>query len=396
MSRSRRRGSFIRHRRSSRRMHPGVSAGRRSHCGSRSSTAAIMSATVAPGNGGAPVSISNSTHPNAHTSARRSTTAPRACSGLMYAAVPRISPVLVAGWLSVGDSQVGASLPAPPSPPPERGARPPSTWSVSLARPKSSSLTPPSGRTLTLAGLRSRWTTPFSCAASSASAIWRAIASASSSGSPPRSGSAPRRSLGAEPDGGRGTPEACPRAWWIRSASVGPSTSSSTSACTPPLSSRLWMAAMFGWLSEATTCASRWKRATRSGSLVNRSGRILSATSRCSLASRARYTSPMPPAPRLPITSYDPSRAPAFSSIRSHRPRGAGAASTAGLHCFSGAHLKKNSKPFIHSRGARGRPRRRPRRRDRPFRAVRHSQRAWSRGEPVSSAAAPVAGHSER
>ena len=43
-------------------------------------------------------------------------------------------------------------------------------------------LHPPSGDTFTFAGLRSRWTIPFSCAASSASAICRAIDSASSSG----------------------------------------------------------------------------------------------------------------------------------------------------------------------------------------------------------------------
>ena len=54
-----------------------------------------------------------------------------------------------------------------------------------------------------LAGFRSRWTIPFSCAASSASAICRAMASASAIGSGPRSS---------------------------RSASVGPSTSSRTSA----------------------------------------------------------------------------------------------------------------------------------------------------------------------
>ena len=29
------------------------------------------------------------------------------------------------------------------------------------------------------------------------------------------------------------------------------------------------MRAMFGWLSDARTCASRWKRASRSGSLAN-------------------------------------------------------------------------------------------------------------------------------
>ena len=40
----------------------------------------------------APVSISNTTHPNAQMSVRLSTGFPRACSGLMYAAVPRITP----------------------------------------------------------------------------------------------------------------------------------------------------------------------------------------------------------------------------------------------------------------------------------------------------------------
>ena len=59
----------------------------------------------------------------------------------------------------------------------------------------------PPGPTLMLAGLRSRWMIPFSCAASSASAICRAIASASGRGVPP-----PLK----------------------RSASVGPSTSSRT------------------------------------------------------------------------------------------------------------------------------------------------------------------------
>ena len=40
------------------------------------------------------------------------------------------------------------------------------------------------------------------------------------------------------------------------------------------------------------------KRASRSESSANASGRILRATSRFSFVSRARYTSPMPPAPR--------------------------------------------------------------------------------------------------
>ena len=55
--------------------------------------------------------------------------------------------------------------------------------SIALARPKSRTLTLPSGVSLTFPGLRSRWTIPFSCAASSASAICRATARASSRGS---------------------------------------------------------------------------------------------------------------------------------------------------------------------------------------------------------------------
>src|SRR5262245_35189236 len=52
--------------------------------------------------------------------------------------------------------------------------------------------------------------------------------------------------------------------------------------------SKLWMAAMLGWLSDARTSASRWKRLTRSASRKNSSGRILMATSRFSFKSRAR------------------------------------------------------------------------------------------------------------
>jgi len=56
--------------------------------------------------------------------------------------------------------------------------------SIALANPKSSTLTFSSGVIFTFAGLRSRWTTAFSCAASSASVIWRAMARAASTGSP--------------------------------------------------------------------------------------------------------------------------------------------------------------------------------------------------------------------
>src|SRR5687768_13647744 len=68
-------------------------------------------------------------------SARLSTGFPLACSGLMYAAVPRMTPIpVIAGLVIVGDCVRCASpvLPTPPA-------------SVSFARPKSSTFTVPSG-----------------------------------------------------------------------------------------------------------------------------------------------------------------------------------------------------------------------------------------------------------
>ena len=56
-----------------------------------------------PGNGCVPVGISNSTAPNAQTSPRVSTVFPRACSGLMYAAVLRMTAAIVACIERVGD-----------------------------------------------------------------------------------------------------------------------------------------------------------------------------------------------------------------------------------------------------------------------------------------------------
>ena len=79
-------------------------------------------------------------------------------------------------WARVGDCD---SAPLPETAPAASPAQ-------ALARPKSSTLTCPSAPTFTFAGLRSRWTIPFSWAASSASAICFAIATASSSGTRPR------------------------------------------------------------------------------------------------------------------------------------------------------------------------------------------------------------------
>src|SRR5262249_35904597 len=75
------------------------------------------------------------------------------------------------------------------------------------------------------------------------------------------------------------------------------------------------MAAMFGWLSDARTSASRWKRLTRSASRENSSGRILIATPRFSFKSRARYTSPIPPLPSKAVISYEPSCCPIAIAI---------------------------------------------------------------------------------
>ena len=91
---------------------------------------------------------SNSTAPNDQISERRSAVLPRACSGAMYAAVPRITPMLVDPAVSVGELEGSASGMSRPS--------------MALPSPKSSSLTVPSGVTLIFAGLRSRWIMPRS------------------------------------------------------------------------------------------------------------------------------------------------------------------------------------------------------------------------------------------
>src|SRR5688572_15660384 len=82
-------------------------------------------------------------------------------------------------------------------------------------------------------------------------------------------------------------------------------------ACWP----RSCTARMFGWFSAAAARASCSNRASRSGSAADAVGRTLIATSRPSRESRARYTSPMPPAPSTESTSYGPSREPVVSGM---------------------------------------------------------------------------------
>ena len=75
------------------------------------------------------------------------------------------------------------------------------------------------------------------------------------------------------------------------------------------------MLAMLGCCSDARICASRSNRAMRSGSEDTAGCSALMATSRLSLVSRARYTSPIPPAPSAPVISYGPIRVPAGRDI---------------------------------------------------------------------------------
>ena len=150
------------------------------------------------------MSISNNTQPKAQMSVRWSTARPRACSGLMYAAVPRMMPARVALGIIVGDCVMSTLLEPEPTP----------MIDACLASPKSRTLTVPADEILMLPGFRSRWTIPRSCAAAMASAICRAMATDLSIGSP----RAPPRSA-------------------MHSASVWPSTNSITSAVMPDASS---------------------------------------------------------------------------------------------------------------------------------------------------------------
>ena len=76
-------------------------------------------------------------------SLRLSAGRPLACSGLMYAAVPRIIPAcVIAGVVIVGDIDALGNAP--------------DAGSIALAKPKSSTFTVPSSRTLMFAGFRSR------------------------------------------------------------------------------------------------------------------------------------------------------------------------------------------------------------------------------------------------
>ena len=84
----------------------GTSCGTALQSGSRVRMFESVSEIVPPAKADRPVNMSNRVQPNAQTSARLSIGLPRACSGLMNAAVPRTIPSAVAPDVSVGDSAI--------------------------------------------------------------------------------------------------------------------------------------------------------------------------------------------------------------------------------------------------------------------------------------------------
>src|SRR5262249_1037230 len=72
-----------------------------------------------------------------------------------------------------------------------------------------------------------------------------------------------------------------------------------------------WIVAMLAWFRAASDLASRSSRARCPGSPDRAFGKTLIATSRPSLESWARHTSPIPPAPSGERISYGPRRVPA-------------------------------------------------------------------------------------
>src|SRR5262249_27606726 len=137
----RRLGSLCKQRRNRERTGCGVSPCKRDQSGSAFMMPPRISTVLSPSKGDLPVSISKNTTPKDQISERVVVILPFACSGDMYAAVPRITPALVATALKVGELDSDAV---------------PELLSKALARPKSRTLTLPSGVIFTFAGFKSR------------------------------------------------------------------------------------------------------------------------------------------------------------------------------------------------------------------------------------------------
>lgn len=110
---------------------------------------------MAPANGTVPLTSSCSSTPSAYRSVRGPTAPLIACSGAMYAGVPMGVPVWVSRVVSVSSTE---------------------------ATPRSRTTMVPSGRTITLRGLRSRCTIGTACTADSTAHNCAATATAHGQG----------------------------------------------------------------------------------------------------------------------------------------------------------------------------------------------------------------------
>src|SRR4029078_1119317 len=120
--------SFARQRLSTVRTAIGTPGGSALQSGSSREIETMVSVMSSPPNAHFPVSISHKTHPKAHTSQRLSAGRPFACSGDIYAAVPRMTPtpVIMAGEVIVGELA--------------RSEDDAAVGSIALAKPKSRTL----------------------------------------------------------------------------------------------------------------------------------------------------------------------------------------------------------------------------------------------------------------
>ena len=152
---------------------------------------------------------------------------------------------------------------------------------VNFDRPKSVILSAPSLENIRFAGLISRCRMPLRWACARPSRMSAASWSASFSG---RSFPADRRSASLSPR-------------------VPPGSSSSARKSWPSHSPASNMVAIWGWLRLESTLASRRKRDRAMGDSARLGARNFSATSRSRRMSRARKTTPIPPAPSGAIIS---------------------------------------------------------------------------------------------
>ncbi len=250
----RRAGSLARQRDTSARSGPGTPVRSGSWCTTAKATA-IGSRPAASGSskGLRPDAAKASTPPSANTSVAGDTAwAAISCSGAMKAGVPTIAPLRVSARLCTTERAI----------------------------PKSMTRTP-SSASRTLAGFRSRCTIPCRWMSRSASASCPASRTTSATGSGP-------------PDRTRASRES-PATYWVASQGGSPSGSASTTgAVKAPLTFR-------------AAATSRRNRARKCGSSAY-SGRITFSATRRPAAVRARYTTPIPPAPRRRSTVNSPIR----------------------------------------------------------------------------------------